>query len=125
MSDRTPPAWLVTLADFATHTPLSALSPAALHKARWVLADCIPVIAAGMAQAEMKTFVERHLEGRVAFLWERRAVRFHCQRLLLLGVWPGLPGTLLGDPLPPERELRWPHQSRGLGGDGSQPTEGV
>lgn len=64
MSDRTPPAWLVTLADFATHTPLSALSPAALHKARWVLADCIPVIAAGMAQAEMKTFVERHLEGR-------------------------------------------------------------
>jgi len=64
MTDRTPPAWLVTLAEFATHTPLSALSPAALHKARWILADCIPVIAAGMAQPEMRTFVERHLDGR-------------------------------------------------------------
>ena len=76
-------------------------------------------------EGSLQDLAERHLEGLVAFLWERRAVRFLCHRLLLLGVWPGLPGTLLGDPLPPERELRWPHQSRGLGGDGSQPTEGV
>jgi 2-methylcitrate dehydratase PrpD len=64
MSDRTPPPWLVRLAEFAAHTPLAALAPAALHKARWILADCIPVIAAGMRQAEMRTFVERHLDGR-------------------------------------------------------------
>ncbi len=66
MSDRTPPSWLVALAEFAAHTPLSALSPAALHKARWILADCIPVIAAGMREPEMRRFVERHLAGRTA-----------------------------------------------------------
>ncbi|MBC7781998.1 MAG: MmgE/PrpD family protein [Proteobacteria bacterium] len=64
MSDRTPPDWLLTLADFAARTPLRALSPAALHKARWILADCVPVIAAGMQQPEMRAFAARHCEGR-------------------------------------------------------------
>ena len=47
MSDRTPPPFLVTLAEFAAHTRLEDISTAARERARWVTADCIPVIAAG------------------------------------------------------------------------------
>jgi 2-methylcitrate dehydratase PrpD len=57
------PAYLVQLAGFAANSTLPELSPAARDRARWVLADCIPVIAAGMQQPEMKTFVDRHLAG--------------------------------------------------------------
>jgi 2-methylcitrate dehydratase PrpD len=58
---RTRPAYLQRLAQFAAVTTLDALSEAARERARWVLADCIPVIGAGMQQGEMKQFVERHL----------------------------------------------------------------
>lgn len=58
---RSRPRYLHRLAEFAAGTSLAALSSAARDRARWVLADCIPVIAAGMQQPEMKTFVERHL----------------------------------------------------------------
>ena len=58
---RARPAYLHRLAEFASTTKLSEISAPARDRARWVLADCIPVIAAGMQQAEMKTFVERHL----------------------------------------------------------------
>src|SRR5688572_30402553 len=59
---RTRPAYLRHLAAFAADTSLADLSPAARDRALQVLADCIPVIAAGMQQPEMKVFVERHLE---------------------------------------------------------------
>ena len=55
------PAYLQQLAEFAAQTRLSDLSAAARERARWILADCVPVIAAGMQQAEMRTLVERHL----------------------------------------------------------------
>jgi 2-methylcitrate dehydratase PrpD len=55
------PPYLVELAAFAHATPLAALSDAARDRARWVLADCIPVIAAGMQQPEMKKFLDRRL----------------------------------------------------------------
>jgi 2-methylcitrate dehydratase PrpD len=55
------PAYLTRLASFAADTPLEAVSVAARERARWILADCIPVIAAGMQQTEMKAFVERQL----------------------------------------------------------------
>jgi 2-methylcitrate dehydratase PrpD len=58
---RARPAYLQRLAEFAAETRLSDLSAAARERARWVLADCVPVIAAGMQQPEMRTFVERHL----------------------------------------------------------------
>jgi 2-methylcitrate dehydratase PrpD len=32
-----------------------------MERARWIIADCIPVIAAGMQQPEMKAFVAKHL----------------------------------------------------------------
>ena len=44
---RTRPAYLNQLAGFAAKTQLSDLSGAARDRARWVLADCVPVIAAG------------------------------------------------------------------------------
>ena len=58
---RSRPPYLERLAQFAARTSLADLSTAARERARWVLADCIPVIAAGMQQPEMKAFVERQL----------------------------------------------------------------
>jgi 2-methylcitrate dehydratase PrpD len=59
---RTRPAYLHRLAEFAATCRLEDLSPAARDRARWVLADCIPVIAAGMQQREMQSYAARHLE---------------------------------------------------------------
>jgi len=61
MSDRTPPKYLSTLAEFASRAELSSLTPAARARARWIIADCIPVIAAGMQQREMKALVAKQL----------------------------------------------------------------
>ncbi len=61
MSDRTRPQYLKTLAEFAANTGLDRVSEAARTRARWVIADSIPVIAAGMQEAEMKAFVARQL----------------------------------------------------------------
>lgn len=63
MSDRTTPQYLTTLAAFAANTPLNAISAAARERARWIIADCIPVIAAGMQQPEMQKHVACHLQG--------------------------------------------------------------
>jgi len=61
LSDRITPPYLATLAAFATDTELSDLSPAARDRARWVIADSIPVVAAGMQQPEMKALVTKQL----------------------------------------------------------------
>ena len=61
MSGRTPPKYLSTLAEFASRAELSSLTTAARDRARWVIADCIPVIAAGMQQREMKALVAKQL----------------------------------------------------------------
>ena len=61
MSDRTTPKYLATLAEFASSAQLDSLSNRARERARWVVADSIAVIAAGMQQREMKTLVARHL----------------------------------------------------------------
>lgn len=61
MSERTRPQYLKTLAEFAANTPLDRISDAARTRARWVIADSIPVIAAGMQEAEMQAFVSRQL----------------------------------------------------------------
>ena len=63
MSDRTTPQYLITLAQFAANTQLNAISAAARERARWIIADCIPVIAAGMRQPEMQKYVACHLTG--------------------------------------------------------------
>jgi 2-methylcitrate dehydratase PrpD len=61
MSDYAPPGYLTTLAEFACATKLDDLSERARSRARWVIADSIPVIAAGMQQPEMQTLVAKHL----------------------------------------------------------------
>jgi 2-methylcitrate dehydratase PrpD len=63
MSSRTPPQYLVALAEFASGTTLSQVSAAARDRGRLIIADCIPVIAAGMQEAEMQTLVAKHLPG--------------------------------------------------------------
>jgi 2-methylcitrate dehydratase PrpD len=60
-SDR--PDYIRRAARFIAETRLEDLSPAALDRGRWVTADCIPVIAAGMAMPEMRELVKRHLEN--------------------------------------------------------------
>ena len=59
MSDRNRPTYLKTFGEFASTATLATLSDAARERARWIVADCIPVIAAGMQQPEMKAFVAK------------------------------------------------------------------
>lgn len=61
MSSRIPPPYLDTLSHFLCSTTLDGLTAEAMERARWIIADCIPVIAAGMQQPEMKAFVAKHL----------------------------------------------------------------
>lgn len=53
--------YLRTLAEFASGAQLSTLSEQARERTRWIIADCIAVIAAGMQQPEMKALVSKHL----------------------------------------------------------------
>ena len=62
MSSRSTPPYLEELSDFICSTALADIPAAAKDRARWVIADCIPVIAAGMQQPEMRALVARHLE---------------------------------------------------------------
>ena len=62
MTSRSTPPYLETLSRFICSTTLAELSAEAKDRARWIIADCVPVIAAGMQQPEMKAFVARHLE---------------------------------------------------------------
>ena len=61
MTERSRPDYLIQLGTFASDANLSTLSGAARERARWILADCIPVIAAGMQQPEMKELVAKQL----------------------------------------------------------------
>jgi 2-methylcitrate dehydratase PrpD len=63
VSDRTTPQYLTTLAEFAAGTQLNTISEAARTRARWVIADSVPVIAAGMQEPEMKALVAAQLAG--------------------------------------------------------------
>src|SRR5262249_46387703 len=54
------------LADFAATSSSRTLGPAVTERARWIIADCIPVIAAGMQTAEMQALVASHLADRSA-----------------------------------------------------------
>lgn len=61
MNENTWPAYLRTLARFVCGTPLADIPQEVVARGRWVIADSLPVIAAGMQNAEMRTFAERHL----------------------------------------------------------------
>lgn len=57
------PEYLKELAAFCGDTSLATLGPAVIERTRWIIADSIPVIAAGMQTPEMKALVETHLEA--------------------------------------------------------------
>ena len=61
MSSRTPPPYLERISRFLCSTTLDDVPAEAKDRACWVIADCIPVIAAGMQQPEMRAFVGKHL----------------------------------------------------------------
>ena len=56
-------SYLKELAGFACRTRLADLPGNVLARTRWVIADSLPVIAAGMQQAEMRALLTRHLPG--------------------------------------------------------------
>jgi 2-methylcitrate dehydratase PrpD len=55
------PGYLAELARFACNAQVRDLGARALERTRWVIADSLPVIAAGMQQPEMQEFVKKHL----------------------------------------------------------------
>ncbi len=61
LADR--PEYLKELAAFCSDTSLETMGPAVLDRARWIIADSIPVIAAGMQMPEMKALVANHLKA--------------------------------------------------------------
>src|SRR5215471_20537642 len=61
MTESSRPDYLIQLGTFASDADLSTLSGAARERARWILADCIPVIAGGMQQPEMRALVAKQL----------------------------------------------------------------
>lgn len=62
MSSRSAPSYLQEAARFLCDTTLDDLSPQARDRARWIIIDSIPVVAAGMQQAEMQAYVDKHLK---------------------------------------------------------------
>ena len=57
------PDYLKKLAALCADASLEIISPAVVDRARWIIADSIPVIAAGMQMPEMKSLVAAHLNG--------------------------------------------------------------
>ena len=57
------PEYLKKLAALCADASLELLGPAVVDRARWIIADSIPVIAAGMQMPEMKALVATHLKG--------------------------------------------------------------
>lgn len=56
-------SYLQELAGFACRARLADLPAPVLARARWVIADSLPVIAAGMQQPEMQALLQRHISG--------------------------------------------------------------
>ncbi len=60
---KAPPEYIAELARFACAAKIEDLGGRALERTRWVIADSLPVVAAGMQQPEMQAFVQKHLAG--------------------------------------------------------------
>lgn len=140
--------YLQDLAAFACRTRLADLPPKVLERTRWVLADSLPVIAAGMQQPQMRALLKAHLsEGKAWILGAHRRAGALDAALLngTAGTWlelnegnlfakdRGAPARHLGDDRrgggrrPPERLRRAPHaradQRLGDDGHGDQPAD--
>src|SRR4051812_12624702 len=58
------PRYLQVLAEYVARTTLDDLPAAVLDRARWLLADTLPLIAAGAKVAELRAFAERQLSAK-------------------------------------------------------------
>ena len=56
-------SYLQELAAFACRARLADLPPKVLERTRWIVADSLPVIAAGMQQPEMQALLKQHSPG--------------------------------------------------------------
>ena len=67
-------SYLEELAAFACRTRLDDLPAKVLERTRWIVADSLPVIAAGMQQPEMQALLQRHhaAPGRAWIVGARR-----------------------------------------------------
>ena len=61
-------SYLAELAAFACRTRLADLPPQVLERTRWVVADSLPVIAAGMQQPEMRALLNREMVSGKAWI---------------------------------------------------------
>ena len=61
MSTSQRPHYLERASEFVCCATLSDLGPPVLERGRWIIADCLPVIAAGMQTPEMKALTAAHL----------------------------------------------------------------
>jgi 2-methylcitrate dehydratase PrpD len=61
MSPAQRPPYLERVSEFICSTALTDLGAPVIERGRWIIADCIPVIAAGMQTTEMKTLAAAHL----------------------------------------------------------------
>ena len=57
------PEYIRRAARFIADTELADIPLAVRERGRWIIADCVPVVAAGMAMPEMRGFVTRQLEN--------------------------------------------------------------
>lgn len=68
-------AYLEKLADFACDFRAGDMPPLVLERCKWILADCIGVIGAGMQEPEMRAFIPLHLlsaaEGKASVIGTR------------------------------------------------------
>lgn len=58
------PAYLQTLGEFLCSATLDDLPDDVLDRGRWIIADTVGAIAAGMRVSEMREFASKHLDGR-------------------------------------------------------------
>lgn len=63
MQEQTGPRYLTVLSRYVCETRLEDLPPEVVDRARWLIADCLPLIAAGMKNKHMRGFAQRQLAG--------------------------------------------------------------
>src|SRR5262245_33545616 len=61
MPDREASNYLDVLAGWACRAQLDELPAAVIERARWIVADCLPLTAAGMQAPEMRAFADQQL----------------------------------------------------------------
>ena len=78
MHDRDAPRYLQVLSEYVCKTRLEDLPARVIERGRWIVADCLPLTAAGMQVGEMREFAKRQLacepKGEASVIgYERKA----------------------------------------------------